>query len=203
MNKPILTRAASTDVTIANGRTLEGIALNYNQRDRVSNDGGRTWFYETFAPGSASKTLQERAMIPFPLGIWHPWSPNQEGYKSGEFDEPIGDVRFSSDDQHLYFRARVSNTPIGQDLVNTVRDNGSDVSVTFKPHQYLTESDGTVVYKEIELYELSLAPRALSDNPDARTQHEGAAVLMVRAVSPNYAKRMRQRADLDLWLPSA
>lgn len=180
MDRQILTR--STPEVSATGRTLEGVAFYFDKASKVSDDGGNTFYLESFARGSVTKTLKERSAIPVPLGFersaipvplgfGHPWTKGIDAAS-------IGDVRFEAAEEGLLFRAKLQNTPEASqalELVNTGKHKGA--SVSFVPYKS-DETNGILVRQEVGIYELSLV-----ETP----AHQGAGVLAVR--------------ELPTWLP--
>ena len=191
--KSTLIRATPGDVT-ADGRTLIGMALYWNRSSKVTDDGGQSYYPESFSPRSVDKTIKERAGIPLPLGVFHPWSPGSPG-NTPLFDEPVGSVRFTSTREGLGFRARVARTELGDDILEMVNDGElTDVSIGFVPYKSETV-EGVTVRTEIALLELSLAPTGTG-------QHQGSQVLAVRAHQGTpRLDWVAKRAELDLWLP--
>lgn len=107
----------------AEGRTLVGRALRYNQQDIVSDDGGRTHYVETWLPRVFARSLSERGeRIPL-LGR----------HKLERW--PFGVVRAWQDtDEHLGFEAKVSRTRDGDELLELIIDGAvSGISVGCEP----------------------------------------------------------------------
>lgn len=186
-----LYRATTTDIA-SDGRNLEGLALKWDKPSRVTDD-GKTFYEEAFSPSSVTKTLKERASVPLPLGILHPWS---RALDNPLLDEPVGSVRFQSTSEGLAFRARVHRTEVGDETLELVRSGElTGVSIGFVP--YKSRTDGNVTVRtEVALLELSLAPASMA-------QHSDAAVLAIRA-SEGTQSRLRasqRKAALSLWLP--
>lgn len=193
--KSTLIRATAADIA-TDGRNLAGMALYWNQASDVTDD-GQTFYPESFTARSVEKTLKERGAIPLPLGVYHPWQPGSPG-NTALFDEPVGSVRFHSTREGLAFRARIQQTPTGDQVLEMVNDGElTDVSIGFVP--YKSENvDGVTVRTEIALLELSLAPVGTA-------QHQGAQVLAVRANDRRTPRRdmLDKRAGVALWLPRA
>lgn len=168
----IISRAAIVPPTVT-GRTLEGIAYRYQHPSRVT-DNGRDFYLEEFVPGCDTKTITDRAV--FPVGWFHPWSSNAGVSPS----QPLGAVTFrsSTDEGALIFEARISQTRLGDEALELVRDRAAeDVSVSYKPittRPGRRGADRLLSRTEIAIRELSLAPTGLG-------QHEDAKVLAVRA----------------------
>lgn len=183
MTLPIF-RALPAELT-TDGKNLYGMAFHWDTPSNVTDDGS-TFYLEQFSRSSVTKTLKERAAVPLPLGVKHPWMlPDSEA-------EPVGSVRFRALDEGLAFHARVSDAA----TLEQVRSGElADVSIGFVPYKS-TEADGIVTRTEIGLLELSLAAPGTA-------QHQGAQVMAIRAVEPSKARlRVSQRkASLELWLP--
>lgn len=171
----ILNRSATLELGAVTGRTLEGISYRYDHPSKVSDDGGRTRYWEEFGWGCDTKTIADRGNV-FPLGWFHPWSSNAGVVPS----EPLGSVRFrpSQVEQALMFEAKVSQTRRGDESLELVRDRAAEsVSVSYRPiEQRQRRAGGRVITTrtEIAIRELSLAPTGLG-------LHEDAKVLVVRA----------------------
>lgn len=199
MTKQPLIRAVSTEI-VQDGRTLEGLALRWNHASKVTDDGA-SYYLESFTARATEKTLRERAAIPLPLGMFHPWQPGSPAADSVLFDEPVGSVRFTATSEGLAFRARVAKTDVGDEVLAMVRTGElADVSIGFVPYKSEKLND-VIVRTEIALLELSLAPTGTA-------QHDYAKVLAVRAgdhsTQPdNFPRRewVDRRSSLDLWLP--
>lgn len=178
----MLIRATQTDIA-ASGRTLEGLALPWNLRARVSDDGGRSFYEESFAPGSADKSLNERAS--FPLGYLHPWATGAPDKR------PLGVVAFQRSSQGLIFAAKVSRTQAGDEMLELVNDGAvRDVSIGFRAMKQ--RSDGNhIIRTEIALEELSLAPVGHGQIP-------GAEVKAVRTLTLDDLARMEHDVALLL-----
>lgn len=175
--KPLLYRATS-DFEITK-RELDGIALVWDRASTVTDDGGRTYYREAFTPTSATKTLKERAAVPLPLGLEHPWQVHTDW--DNDIASPVGHVRFRAMKDGLMFRAKVLNTPEGDEVLGQLQDGTlGDVSVGFVSHKS-TLKDGVTWREQIALYEMSLAQ-------PGRAQHTGARVLSVRT-KPNASYR--------------
>lgn len=171
----ILNRSATLDLEAVTGRTLEGIAYRYEHPSQVSDDGGRTRYWEEFGFGCDAKTIADRGNT-FPLGWFHPWSSNAGLVPS----EPLGAVKFrpSKVEGALLFEANVSKTRRGDESLELVRDRAAEsVSVSYRPIEQRPRRAGArqiVTRTEIAIRELSLAPTGLG-------LHDDAKVLLVRA----------------------
>lgn len=173
MSKPMLHRAAESDFN-TDGRNLEGIAFRWNTPSRVTDDG--IHFYdEAFSPGATDKTLRERAAVPLPVGIFHPWrTPDWDA----PIVSPVGAVKFRSSEEGLVFRARLESSEQAEEArQRLIAGELGDVSVGFVSHKE-NERDGIMYRTEIALYEMSLAPIGTG-------QHKDAKVLAMRAANKN------------------
>lgn len=184
MPSELLSRAFKPEM-VADGRTITGIAIPWNTVARVS-DGGPSYL-ESFAPGSADKTLRERASVPFPLGMEHPWIPGRESLPQ----DPVGFVRFRSSKEGLLFEGRVVEGVEGDEILGRIQDGSlPDVSVGFVSHKQkpVSTSQGNVVLRtEVALFELSLT---------ANGAYEGAGVLAVREKTTMSLAELRKKAVL-------
>lgn len=154
------------------GRTLLGIALPWDKPARVSDDFGRSFYREAFAPGCADVSIAQGG--PRPLFVSH-------GHREGR--GPIGAVGFTRSAEGLLFEAKVSKTRDGDEALELVNDGAMrSVSVGALPIAPPTPKGGWALRAKdvvrrtaINLKELSLAPTGWGQVPEAR-------VLSVRAL---------------------
>lgn len=159
----MLYRTADVDVS-GDGRSVEGLAFLWNHPSRVTDDNGRTHYREAFHPGSVARTLRQRS-TPRPLFVAH-----------AHIGGSVGETTFTPSAEGLVFAARVYDGTLPQAALERVNSGElRAVSVGFRPIVTRTRRDreGEITERaEISLDELSLA---------AQGQHDGAAVLSVRA----------------------
>jgi uncharacterized protein len=148
------------------GRVIIARALSYGMPYRVSDDGGGSFYEETWRAGVFTKSIKERAGR-IPLLTWHDRRKLPIGATVGMEDS-------SSD---FIFRAKVSRTRDGDEALELIRDGAlTGVSVGARVLQQRRQPNGGVERLEAALLEISLAPAPFVQMPDA-------GVLAVRALS--------------------
>lgn len=141
----------STNVADFTGRTLTGVAYEYEHPSRVTDDGWATSYYEEILRGADTRTLRHRAS--FPLAKLH----TQQG--GGE----VGNVTFehSKIENALLFTATVNHGRAGDELLEQWEE-WRDASVTYEPlldRHRTTPYHGRIVQRaEIRIHELALSP---------------------------------------------
>jgi phage head maturation protease len=162
--------ARSIDIT-AEGRTLVGRAYHYERPSLVSDDGGRSRYWEEFARTCDRKTLAERGT--YPLMLMH-------GTVAGR-QLPIGSSTFERSADGLMFVAPLARTRDADEALELVNAGVlTDASVryrSFDDRQRVGRQGPITTRFEIGIRELSLAPTGFG-------QHAGAEVLMVRSENP-------------------
>lgn len=149
----MITENISRRRTIAKwkGRCLVGRALYYDRPWKVY-DPCFGWVTEIYRRGCADKCLKSQK--DYPLGLMHPWQPDAE---SSLPKVPIGTVRFYSKRDGLYYVAKIANSKENNRYLELVHDGGMrSVSIGF--HHHGEPVNGTIIFDEIELFELSLLP---------------------------------------------
>jgi len=123
------------------GRTVVGIAVPYNRRQRITHD-----LVEQFAPGSFNHQLRAPNRVKF--GREHP-------FLGGAI---IGRaVELRNDAAGLWGAWRVSATQAGDEALELAKDGVLDeLSVGFRERQNRRESDGTITRVTADLIEVSL-----------------------------------------------
>lgn len=143
------------------GRTLLGVATVFGKAAEVSDFGGPRYL-EALRAGSADKSLQQNPE-PHPLYNYH-------GHVRG--DDPIGVASFEATPEELLFRAPVSRTRAGDEVLELVRDGAmTDASLGYRDIGTKRERwpEGLVhVRTEIAIRELSVAPTGFGLMPGAR-----------------------------------
>ena len=152
------------------GRVIEGVAVAYNRPARVSDDGGRTRYWEEFAPGCFDHALAARDT--WPLGVWHPWTPGSEGNKECDNLVPLGSVTFTDTGTELWFSATIAHGPRGDTTLELIELGAmSDVSIGARGSRYRTyRNNGRTITRRTHieaLTELSLAPTGFGQRPEA------------------------------------
>jgi HK97 family phage prohead protease len=141
-----ISRAFTGDIEVrasAEGRTIAGIIVPWDQKARVS-DGGPS-YDEMFRRGSLAKTIRERAdRVKF---------LSQHNARTN----PLGVARVLREDAAgAYGEFVVSKTQAGDEALELVRDGALDsFSVGFTPVKH-EKRDGVVVRTEVRLNEVSL-----------------------------------------------
>jgi len=125
-------------------RIVEGYASTYD-KDQVD---------DIVMPGAFTKSLQER----FPAGkiklLW-------------QHMDPIGiPVEMQEDDKGLYVKCRVSQTQLGDDALQLVKDGVIDrfsIGFSVPRDKARVDDDGTRRISEVKLYEVSLVTFAANE----------------------------------------
>lgn len=154
-------------------RIVEGIAHAWDSPTTVSDD-GKTRYLEQFTRGSSSKTIAESKNKPVPLGYHHPWLPGSIGSKSRFAGETFGSVSFEESAEGLVYRAKISETSTGDEMLALLDDGAlGNVSLGFFVEKTVVR--GAVKTRtEIRHWELSLVPNGMNADPSAK-------ILAVRA----------------------
>lgn len=151
------------------GRTLEGVAFDWETPVLVNDDGRRSYF-EEFDRTCCDATLSVRSRLA--LGVMHPWSPEPDGSTKRVSQLPVGAVDFTRSAEGLVFIARLSRTREGDEALELLNDGAlGDVSIGAKAVRSASRYSprGTVVRRmEIALRELSLAPPGMGARPEAK-----------------------------------
>lgn len=163
--------------TSGEGRTVFGLLVPFNVDAEVDDGTGR--YVERFVAGSFATTLAQRGdrvklraqhtRIPLPVGRF---------------------TLLREDTAGLYGEAKVSATPLGDEVLELVRDGALDSwSVGFRPVRDRRARDGATERLEVALRECSL-----TDSPC----YESALVAGVRSVHDPSLDRERWRHRLAL-----
>jgi len=149
------------------GRTFKGYASTYDK-----DLGG-----DVIAPGAFAKTLAERgARVKV---LW-------------QHSEPIGrPVDMREDGKGLYVEAKISNTRLGDEALELMRDGVIDqMSIGYSVPQGKSEyqEDGTRLIKELKLYEFSAVTFPMN---------EAAIITGVKSLSYKEIERVLREAGLS------
>lgn len=184
---------SATSTVEADGRTLVGTAVPFGVRAKVSDDGGRSFYRESFNGKAFAKTLKDRGGSPFPLMVGHPFMP---GSRTSTI--PLGPTQFRATPQGLAFEARVSKTRDGDEALELVNDGVmADVSLHFRSYRDRPGKDaegGYVERMEAGIVELSLAITGHGQHPGARV--EAVRSLDVVTLTPALDDLRRRKALL-------
>lgn len=128
----------------AEGRTLVGRALRYNQQDIVSDD-GRNFYVETWLPGVFQRSIELRGDR----------TPLMGRHNAGRW--PFGAVKVWRDTlDDLAFEAKISRTADGDELLELIQDGAvSGISVGAVPITNRSITGG-IARVEAKLLELSV-----------------------------------------------
>lgn len=161
-------------------REVSGIAVPYGQTTELGY-GVR----ERFEPGAAVPA--EDAML-----FWR-------------HDEPIGKIiDHEQTDAGLVIRARISDTPRGNEAYTLVRDGViSKFSVGFEPIEQRTEDDGTIVRTLTNVREISLVPMPAYDGAVLTEVRESVSMTqeeetMEEIIVPDSADLAEVRESIEL-----
>lgn len=181
MSKELFYRASVGPLS-SEGRTLTGLAIPFDRPARVSDDFGRTFYREAFAPECADVSISQGG--PRPIFISHNHGAN-----------PLGAVSFrrSDEEQALMFQGALSRTRDADEALELVKDGAmTSVSVGAFPISPQTPKGGwssspqkaLVRRTAIQLRELSLAPTGFGQIPEARVMsvRAASAIAVLRAV---------------------
>ncbi len=170
----IVSRAITTEFNMT-GRMLEGRAIPYVVPARVTDDGGRSHYFEQLLRGCSKKSILDRAGSPFELVVWHGTTSNR-GHMPAE---SIGDVRFTESEHGLDYVATVNRSALGDEMLEMAGDGlATDNSLSYRPIDDVNGvHDGELLVSRavIALKDLSLCPAGTA-------QHPGSKVLVMRAV---------------------
>lgn len=123
------------------GRTLHGIAVPYDRAQRID-----ATLVEQFAHGAFRKTIANAHRVP--LSREH---LRQGGSLIGRLTE------LREDAAGLYFEARISATPLGDETLTLIQDEAlREVSIGFRPRQDRRLADGTIERVTADLRELAV-----------------------------------------------
>lgn len=126
------------------GRTVFGLLVPWNRSAEVDDGTGR--YIERFVPGAFTRTIAERG------------DRVKVRAQHQRFPLPVG--RFTllrQDSAGLYGEATVSKTPLGDEVLELVRDGALDAwSVGFRPISERRARDGATERTEVALREASL-----------------------------------------------
>ena len=168
------------------GRTLEGIAYKYSHPANVSDDDGRSRYWEEILHGADLKGITDRGTA-FPLLVWHSRTSNKGRMPAAS----IGEVEFRPTVDHLAYKAVMSRSALADEMLELVGDETArDVSVSFRALnavEGLHAGERLVSRSMIKLRELSLCPTGTG-------QHADAKVLVMRATDA------RPMSDFDVRL---
>jgi hypothetical protein len=157
------------------GRTIEGVAYRYVNPALVTDDGGDTYYWEQILRDADKKTIRDRAAMGnhFPLLIWHSQTSNK-----GHFPpDPIGEVEFFPEADHLGYRAVLDRSRYADEMLELVRDETArDVSVSYRP---LDDIPGVKDGRPL-VSRATIAIRELSICPTGTAQHDDAKILVMR-----------------------
>lgn len=81
-------------------------------------------------------------------------------------DDVVGKIiELKEDDKGLWFKAKISNTTLGKDLVELINDEAiNELSIGYKAIQWEINIDEEVRYlREVKLYEISFVSRAANN----------------------------------------
>ncbi len=135
------------------GRTLAGRALTYRRSYSVSDDNGRSFYTEAWAPGALAASI-EACRNSFELRALHR-------------DVRVGLVTFEDSHTDLRFRATVDGSDEGDQLLADVEALGMpQVSLGFRPRGERRDRSGVLWRLRAMVRELSVTDKA--QYPDAR-----------------------------------
>lgn len=154
---------------------ITGIAARWDQPYRVSDDGGQTYYHESWRQGAAGKSIRERKL--FELRVGH-----------GDH-ERVGRVEFYERGDGLRFEAQVEERQekLRQDLADGNLEHVSVRYTRLKADQLRSDS---IVITEAALRELSLVPQG------QRAQYPDALVESVRTVDEAAQEALERRREL-------
>ena len=153
MTSEVTYRSFTPDIQVrsgGDGRTVSGIAVPYGVAQRIDDT-----LTEQFARGAFAHQLTAGHRIPF---------AREHMSHGGTLIGRILDLR--DDSAGLYFEARISSTPAGDETLTLLRDGALDqVSIGFRERQNRRLSDGTVERVTADLRELAVVLQgAYGDN---------------------------------------
>lgn len=197
MDASDLFRSAVVATVQTDGRTLVGTAVPFITKARVSDDGGRSFYRESFNPKAFNKTLGDRGASPFPLMVMHPFMP---GSRSSTV--PLGGVHFRAGAQGLDFTSKLSKTRDADEALELVNDGVmTDVSLHFRAFRDRrgTDAEGPYLERmESGIVELSLVVTGHGQHPGAKV--EAVRSLGVPADTPFLAELRQRKALLRPFL---
>lgn len=173
-----LIRLSTPDMTVADGRTITGLAVPYGEwTDIVDVEGA---YREQFAPGTFERSIRERGDKIKLLAL----------HDGRSF--PIGKaISLREDPEGLYAEFRLAETERGEEALSLVRDGIVDgLSVGFSPLRSDWSADRSeVIRREARLNEISLVGQPAYDDARVLALRED---LNIPTLSPADA--------LDRWL---
>lgn len=182
------------------GRTIAGIAVPYGQPMRID-----ATLVEQFAPGAFRHQIRAAHRIPY---------FRDHSLHGGKL---IGKVSMLRDDAAgLYFEARISRTPAGDETLELARDRAlPQVSIGFREVHNRRLPDGTVERTRADLREIASvlegaygdhaqveSVRALGDHGDELCAHCGSPLVVRHASDGDRLEQARQIAASLPILPA-
>lgn len=123
------------------GRTLHGIAVPYGQAQRIDER-----LTEQFRHGAFAKAVAAAHRVPL---------AREHMSHGGKLIGRLTELR--EDAAGLYFEARVSRTPLGDETLALLEDEAlREVSIGFRPRQDARLADGTIERVKADLRELAV-----------------------------------------------
>lgn len=161
----------SFEIKATSENEFEGYAAVFNNKDSYD---------DIIEPGAFAKTIQESKRVKV---LWQhdPWQP---------IGKPIA---MSEDSKGLHVKAKVSNTQLGKDVVQLMKDGVIDeLSIGYNAVKALWDSDKQARrIKEVKLWEFSPVTFAANDQANI------ASVKGMQGLAPNIVK-MQEWIDGEL-----